>query len=198
MAAIEPMSELNPVAPQVLGDPQQPQAGKGIVLFDGSCPLCQRSVAMLKKLDWFHALQFQNARDVKNLPASHVELNPKKLLDEMHVLTPDRKRAPAGFRAFRWIAWRLPLLAAPHLCFTFPAFPGWEIASICGLRKTAFDWFRARMASVRFRSPSRLRACLPSPHDETAGPTCFSRRRNPSSFCRRPIAFALSTRRGRR
>ena len=123
MAAIEPMSELNPVAPQVLGDPQQPQAGKGIVLFDGSCPLCQRSVAMLKKLDWFHALQFQNARDVKNLPASHVELNPKKLLDEMHVLTPDRKRAPAGFRAFRWIAWRLPLLAPLAPLLYIPGVP---------------------------------------------------------------------------
>ena len=35
----------------------------------------------------------------------------------MHVLTPDRRQAYAGYRAFRWIAWRLPLtwLVAPFL-----------------------------------------------------------------------------------
>ena len=92
-------------------------AGKGIVLFDGACPLCQRSVSILKKFDWFNALHYQDARDVKNLPATEVELSPKKMLDEMHLLTPNRKQAPAGFRAFRWIAWRLPLLMplAPFL-----------------------------------------------------------------------------------
>ena len=94
-----------------------PHAGKGIVLFDGQCPLCRRSVAILKKLDWLGRLHFQDARDVKNLPASEVPLDPKKMLEEMHLLTPDRKRAPAGFKAFRWIAWRLPLLMplAPFL-----------------------------------------------------------------------------------
>ena len=92
-------------------------AGKGIVLFDGACPLCRRSVSILKKLDWLAALHYQDARDLKNLPAAEVELNAKKMLEEMHLLTPDRKHAPAGFKAFRWIAWRLPLLMplAPFL-----------------------------------------------------------------------------------
>ena len=94
-----------------------PHVGKGIVLFDGACLLCKRSVAILKKLDWLGTLRYQNARDLKNLPASEVVLNPKKMLDEMHLLTPDRRHALAGFRAFRWIAWRLPLLMplAPFL-----------------------------------------------------------------------------------
>jgi len=35
----------------------------------------------------------------------------------MHVLSPDRRATHAGFYAFRWMAWRLPLtmLAAPLL-----------------------------------------------------------------------------------
>ena len=37
--------------------------GKAVVLFDGDCAFCQRSVRILKGLDWFHRLAFQNARD---------------------------------------------------------------------------------------------------------------------------------------
>ena len=37
-----------------------PHAGKGIVLYDGLCPLCLRSVAILKKLDWFGRLHWLN------------------------------------------------------------------------------------------------------------------------------------------
>jgi predicted DCC family thiol-disulfide oxidoreductase YuxK len=39
------------------------------------------------------------------------------LIEEMHVVTPYGQHAYAGFRAFRWIAWRLPLtmLVAPLL-----------------------------------------------------------------------------------
>lgn len=86
-----------------------PAPGKGIVLYDGDCPFCRRSVAILKRLDWLGRLHFQSARDVENLPPSHVPLDQKRMLDEMHVLTPDRQHAYAGYSAFRWIAWRLPL-----------------------------------------------------------------------------------------
>ena len=86
-----------------------PADGKGIVLYDGACPLCQRSVRILKRLDWLKKLHFQDARDTRNLPPTEVPLVPKRLLEEMHVLTPDRKRIHAGYGAFRWMAWRLPL-----------------------------------------------------------------------------------------
>ena len=83
--------------------------GKAIVLYDGECPLCRRSVAILKRLDWLHRLAFQDANDVANLPRASVALDPVRLLQEMHLLTPDRTRVYAGYRAFRWMAWRLPL-----------------------------------------------------------------------------------------
>ena len=96
-----------PVAEAKAADPAR---GKGVVLYDGLCPLCQRSVRVLKRLDWLHKLHFQDCRDTANLPASAVPLELKKMLEEMHVVTPDRKHAYAGFAAFRWIAWRIPVL----------------------------------------------------------------------------------------
>jgi predicted DCC family thiol-disulfide oxidoreductase YuxK len=104
----------------------EPAAAKGkkaVVLYDGLCPLCQRSVAILKRLDWFHQLEFQDARDTDRLPAAQVPLVPQRLLEEMHLLTPDRRRAYAGFEAFRWMAWRLPLLAALAPLMYLPGVP---------------------------------------------------------------------------
>lgn len=91
--------------------------GKAVVLYDGACPLCQKSIRILRAIDWFKRITFHDARDVANLPKADVPLVPKRLIEEMHVLTPDRKHALAGFKAFRWMAWRLPLTAplAPFL-----------------------------------------------------------------------------------
>jgi predicted DCC family thiol-disulfide oxidoreductase YuxK len=86
-----------------------PAKGKGIVLYDGQCPLCQRSVRILKRLDWLHRFHFQDCRDTANLPETATPLDPGKLLEQMHVVTPDRKSAHAGYRAFRWMAWRIPV-----------------------------------------------------------------------------------------
>ncbi|VTT98001.1 Thiol-disulfide oxidoreductase DCC OS=Rhodopirellula europaea 6C GN=RE6C_00400 PE=4 SV=1: DUF393 [Gemmataceae bacterium] len=88
-----------------------PAKGRGVVLYDGACPLCQRSVRVLKKLDWFGLLHYQDCRDTANLPPSEVPLTLSRMLEEMHVVTPDRKHAYAGFAAFRWMAWRLPVTA---------------------------------------------------------------------------------------
>ncbi|QJW97466.1 thiol-disulfide oxidoreductase DCC family protein [Frigoriglobus tundricola] len=97
-----------------LHEPPAPRAdpakGKAVVLFDGMCRLCQRAVRTLEPLDWFKRLHFQDCRDTAHWPPSAVPLTLKALLSEMHLVTPDRKRAPTGFRAFRWMAWRLPLL----------------------------------------------------------------------------------------
>src|SRR5690349_18442905 len=86
-----------------------PAKGKAIVLFDGLCPLCQRSVRNLKRLDWLKKFHFQDCRDTAHLPQSTVPLDQHRLLEEMHLLTPNRKRAYAGFRAFRWMAWWIPV-----------------------------------------------------------------------------------------
>jgi len=84
-------------------------APKGIVLFDGDCAFCRRSVAILARLDWFRRMDFQNFRDKEHLPESFVSLDESRMNEEMHVLTPNRRELFAGFAAFRWIAARLPL-----------------------------------------------------------------------------------------
>ena len=93
--------------PAVTADPAE---GKGVVLYDGQCPFCRRSVRSLGRLDWLHKLHFQDCNDAANLPKSAVPLDPDKMLEEMHLVTPDRERVYAGFGAFRWMAWRVPVL----------------------------------------------------------------------------------------
>jgi predicted DCC family thiol-disulfide oxidoreductase YuxK len=84
--------------------------GRALVLYDGNCPLCRRSVAVLKRLDWLGRLKCQDARDLEQLPAREPPLDPARLLDEMHLVTPDGQRVYHGFEVFRWMSWRLPAL----------------------------------------------------------------------------------------
>ena len=85
------------------------QPGRAVVLYDAECPLCRKSVAILMRLDWLGRLSYHNARDVEHLPESPARLDPERLLQEMHVVTPNGPRSYAGYRAFRWMAGRLPL-----------------------------------------------------------------------------------------
>jgi predicted DCC family thiol-disulfide oxidoreductase YuxK len=90
---------------------------KALVIYDGQCPLCRKSVRLLQGLDWFDLLAYHDARKLELLPPAAVPPDPARLLEEMHLLTPDGKRLYHGFKAFRWLAWRLPLLwlVAPFL-----------------------------------------------------------------------------------
>ena len=83
---------------------------KPLVLFDGLCPLCKVSVALLKRLDWFKAVDFKDARDPANIPSMDPPLALSRLLEEMHLVTTDLKKSLHGFKAFRYISWRIPLL----------------------------------------------------------------------------------------
>lgn len=86
------------------------QPGKGLVLYDGYCAFCQKVVKILKKLDWFKQLDFLSFRESDKIPANTANLDPLKMEEEMHLLIPSRKKAFAGYAAFRWIAGRIPLL----------------------------------------------------------------------------------------
>ena len=88
-----------------------------ILLYDGACPLCQRSVAILKKLDWLQKIHYQNARLVADLPQTDPPLVPSRLLEEMQLLPRAGHPLYHGYGAFRWLAWRLPplWLLAPFL-----------------------------------------------------------------------------------
>jgi predicted DCC family thiol-disulfide oxidoreductase YuxK len=91
--------------------------GPAILLFDGECAFCRKGVSILRRMDWLNRIAYRDARDTANLPPCSEPLEPQKLLDEMHVVTPDGQRAFAGYRAIRWLSWRVPplWLVAPLL-----------------------------------------------------------------------------------
>lgn len=92
-------------------------ATQALVLYDGKCAFCRRGVETLKKLDWLKKLSYQDFQQLEHLPATVPPLERDRLLEEMHLVTPSGSQVYAGFYAFRWMAWRLPLtwLIAPFL-----------------------------------------------------------------------------------
>jgi predicted DCC family thiol-disulfide oxidoreductase YuxK len=112
---------------------------KAQVLYDGQCPFCRRSVALLKRLDWLGRLSYIDARDRAHLPAGPPSLDPNRLLQEMHVVTPDGRHVYQGFGALRWLAWRLPLL--------WPVAPLLYLPGVPALGQRLYLW----VARNRFR-----------------------------------------------
>jgi predicted DCC family thiol-disulfide oxidoreductase YuxK len=127
--------------------------GLAQVLYDGQCPLCLKSVGILKRLDWRHRLSYLDVRTV-SLPACKPPLERDRLLEEMHLLLPDGKPLLHGFRAFRWMAWRLPLLWPVAPFMYLPGMERWG--------QKAYLW----VARNRFRLvPCHGGVCsLPPPH----------------------------------
>jgi predicted DCC family thiol-disulfide oxidoreductase YuxK len=90
---------------------------KARVLYDGDCAFCCKSIALLGKLDWLGKLAFVNARDQTQPLLKEPLVAAAPLLEQMHVLPADGTHLYGGYRAIRWLAWRLPAtwLAAPLL-----------------------------------------------------------------------------------
>lgn len=112
---------------------------KAIVLFDGQCAFCQRSVAILKKFDWLKKMRYQDARQIELLPKTDPPLDPQRLLDEMHLVPPSGHPVYHGFGAFRWMSWRLPLC--------WPIAPFLYLPGVSWLGNKAYLW----VAKHRFK-----------------------------------------------
>jgi predicted DCC family thiol-disulfide oxidoreductase YuxK len=94
-----------------------------LVLYDGECPLCLKSVDLVKRFDWLQRLKYVNLRETEKVPVRQPPLEPQRLLDEMHLITPDGKHVYHGFDAFRWMAWRMPALCWLAPLLYFPGVP---------------------------------------------------------------------------
>src|SRR5438105_1313655 len=105
---------------------------KAQILYDGECPLCLQSVAILKRLDWLDQLAYVNVRDARQVPVCDPPLDPERLLEEMHLVTPDGRHVHHGFAAFRWMAWRLPPL--------WPLLPILYLPGVATLGQRAYLW----------------------------------------------------------
>jgi predicted DCC family thiol-disulfide oxidoreductase YuxK len=93
------------------------------VIFDGDCAFCQKSVSLLRRLDWFRRLTYVNFREPDNPLLKSPLLEGAPLVEEMHLLTPDGSRVYHGFGAFRWLAWRLPALCLIAPLLYIPGVP---------------------------------------------------------------------------
>jgi len=80
-----------------------------IVLFDGGCPICRRTVRTLRRLDWFARLQFADATVADNRERVAPGLSESDAMQQMNVV--DRKgRRFGGYEAQLRIAREIPLL----------------------------------------------------------------------------------------
>jgi predicted DCC family thiol-disulfide oxidoreductase YuxK len=87
-----------------------------LVLYDGECGLCQRSVFGLRILDWLDRLRYADFRHPTVRKKEAPELTEETLDKAMHIKLPNGKFL-TGFYAFRRIAWNLPAcwIIAPFL-----------------------------------------------------------------------------------
>lgn len=86
------------------------------ILFDGECGFCQRSVFVLKMMDFLQRLTLVDFHNIKARTAIDPKLTFQELDKAMHIYLPNG-RVEKGFDAFRIIAWHLPALwlAVPFL-----------------------------------------------------------------------------------
>ena len=106
------------------------------IFYDGLCPLCMRSMAVLQSFDWFGLLIFSDLEAVwPRLAAKHPEITVDACRQDMHVLLPDGS-IRKGFFAYREIVKHLPPLWPLLAVLYFP------LSSIVGPR--AYQWVASR------------------------------------------------------
>lgn len=80
-----------------------------VVLFDGRCGFCKRSILALSMMDWLKRLQFSSYHDPDNKKRYAPDVSLETLNKEMHVRLKGGSYRK-GFFAFRAMTWHLPAL----------------------------------------------------------------------------------------
>jgi predicted DCC family thiol-disulfide oxidoreductase YuxK len=105
---------------------------KARVLYDGDCAFCCKSIALLRKLDWLGNLEYVNVRDGTQSILKEPLIAAAPLLEQMHVLPREANALYGGYRAIRFIAWRLPL--------TWPLAPFLYLPGMTWLGQKIYLW----------------------------------------------------------
>src|SRR5688572_8402205 len=90
-----------------------------IVLFDGGCPICRRTVRQLRRLDWLDRLQFADATDADVRSRVAPSLTLDDAMRQMNVVD-GAGRLSGGYDAQLRIARRVPLLVPFGLLGALP------------------------------------------------------------------------------
>ena len=132
-----------------------------LLIYDGDCGLCGRTVSIVRALDLMMKVETRDAiSDWPDLASRFPALDQDACLDEMHVIS-SRGEVFRGFRAYRALAWALP---AGWLALPFAYLPGVpQVGDVL----------------YRFVAARRSRSCALSPASERPAPT--SERREPAS-----------------
>lgn len=93
--------------------------GRIIVLYDGICGLCRRSIFMLQMMDPLERIKPVDFRDTILCSKHAPDLAEQDLDRAMHIKTP-AGRFYKGFDAFRVLAWNLPWIALLAPLFYLP------------------------------------------------------------------------------
>jgi len=116
-----------------------PQSGRTVVLYDGTCSLCQRSTRWCNLLDWFRRVSWVNFRDPavrKQVPY----LSDEDLDTEMFVLTPEG-RLYRGYDAWRRLAGLFPVTFLLSPLLYIPPIPQIGRAVYAWIAKHRYEWF---------------------------------------------------------
>ncbi len=93
------------------------------LIYDGSCGLCQRTVAVLRRLDVLDRIVFLDALgDWSRIREAFPSLREEDCLATMHVVTA-AGQIETGFDAYRALSWSLPLLWPIAPLLYFPGVP---------------------------------------------------------------------------
>ena len=84
-----------------------------VVLFDGACPLCRRTVRVLRALDWFGRLTFADATDNALRHRYAPGLDRAAALSEMYVVDAAGNRT-VGFDGYLRLSSGVPVLWIPR------------------------------------------------------------------------------------
>jgi predicted DCC family thiol-disulfide oxidoreductase YuxK len=120
-----------------------------VVLFDGGCPICRRTVRALQRLDWLDRLQFADATNPRNRDTVAAGLTEAAVMQQMYVVDRQGRRS-AGYDAQLRIAREVPLL------WPF-ALVGW----IPGLRQVGMAAYRYVAANRQRRGVCSDELCSP-------------------------------------
>ena len=83
--------------------------GRYTVLYDGGCPMCRRTVRVLRRLDWLRRLTFVDATDPFVRERVAPGLTEAEVLVEMYVVNDTGARV-GGYAGYLWISRVVPLM----------------------------------------------------------------------------------------
>jgi predicted DCC family thiol-disulfide oxidoreductase YuxK len=109
-----------------------------IVLFDGGCPMCRRTVRRLHRLDWLSRLDFADGTDATRRERFAPGLTDDQIMREMWVIEPHRRTG--GYDALLRIASVVPVF-----------WPFLIVGSVPGIRQLGRAVYRI-IAARRTRS----------------------------------------------